>query len=411
MNRISCITINHKNAPVDVLEKIRIQPQDMLAIMGEESEVYTLNTCNRTEVYWTAIETSVVMEFLGKISGMERNTLEDVTDVFTGKNAIRHLFTVASGLDSLVIGEPQILGQVKDAYRQALRASSTSILLNKALHRTFRAAKRIRSETDIGAYPVSVASEAVELAEHIFGDISTSSVLVIGAGDMAGTAAKRLQSRGVKRLCIVNRTHRTACDLAAELGGIPKPFESMEEELVASDIIITSTGSPRPIIGRELMERVMRQRKNNPIIIIDIAVPRDVDPSVSRCYNCYLYDIDALKSIVDRHFTNREHEATRALEIIEEEVEKFDQWILALDATSTIRDIFSLAEQVVDDEISKMTLNGEQKKSLEESLRLTIRRLLHRPVSFLKAHPDIEYIEYARRIFQLDEDYQDRHKG
>jgi len=410
MQRITCLSINHKHAPVEIREQFSLSPQDMLEIMGDSSECYTLNTCNRTEIYWTGIEISVVEKYLEHRSGIDSGVLREVAQVFSGSEAIRHLFMVASGLDSQVIGEPQILGQVKDAYRDALAANTTSTLLNRALHRAFRTAKRIRTETDIGSYPVSVASEAVELAGHIFGDISTSSVLVVGAGDMASIAAKRLQSRGVKRLCIVNRTHRVACDLASELGGIPKPFESLAEELASSDIVITSTGSPRPIIGNELMEPVMKKRKNRPIILIDIAVPRDVDPEVGRCYNCYLYDIDALKSIVDRHYTNREHQIDRAREIIDQEVEKFDRWIRALDATTTIRDLFALIENHVEDQVRNMPLDDDQRTALEETLRLTLRRLLHRPVSFLRAYPDIKHIDYTRRIFQLDEDYQDRNK-
>ena len=219
MERICCISINHKNAPVDIRERIRVEPADIKTILGKDAEACPLNTCNRTEIYYTGIEKADVFRLLGKLSRIEAQRIETVSECLCGPDAMRHLFMVASGLDSLVLGEPQILGQLKEAYRQALAADITDTMLNKAIHRAFRTAKRIRTETSLGSYPVSVASEAVELAEHIFGDVSESAVLVIGAGDMAAIAAKRLRDRGVRRLTIVNRTHAAACDLAGELGG------------------------------------------------------------------------------------------------------------------------------------------------------------------------------------------------
>jgi glutamyl-tRNA reductase len=318
---------------------------------------------------------------------------------------------VASGLDSLVLGEPQILGQMKDAYRDALAAGITDTILNKVLHRAFRSAKRIRTETAIGSYSVSVASEAVELAEHIFGDISESTVLVVGAGDMAGIAARRLKDRGAKYLHIVNRTVSAACQLAGDLGGIARPFENLAEELVTSDIVITSTGSVQPIITRDMVASAMRYRKNKPIIIIDIAVPRDVEEAAGRCYNCYLYDIDALKAIVDRHFAHREAEAQKAAFIIEEESDKFEKWMSSLSAQNTIKDLFSLMDCQIADQLRGQSISNEEKALLEQNLRSTYKRLFHRPVSFLKEHPGAKHIEYVRRIFQLDEDHSDRHKG
>jgi glutamyl-tRNA reductase len=411
MERICCISITHKNAPVDIREQIRIGPLDIHALLQEDSEAFTLNTCNRTEVYWTAMETGAVFKLLTDLSGIEEEQIRQVSEFLTGQDAVRHLFLVASGLDSMVIGEPQILGQMKDAYREALAADTTDTILNKALHRAFRTAKRIRTETSIGNYPVSVASEAVELADHIFGDISESTVLLVGAGDMAGIAARRLKDRGVKQLRIVNRTHSAACDLAGELGGIALPFERLTDELSASDIVIASTGSTHPIITKDMVASAMKSRKNRPIIIIDIAVPRDVEEAVGKCYNCYLYDIDALKAIVDKHFAHREAEADKALTIIDEETYKFERWLGSLSAHSTIKDLFSLMDSHINDQLNALMLPDDEKTALEKNLRASYKRLLHRPVSFLKEHPGIKYIDYVRRIFQLDEDYSDRHKG
>jgi glutamyl-tRNA reductase len=411
MNRICCISINHKNAPVDIRERLRIEPKDILSLLGADSEAYPLNTCNRIEVYWTAIPKETVIDALSRTSGIDKPNLSAMCEYFTDSQAVRHLFMVASALDSLVIGEPQILGQIKDAYREALAAGTTSTILNKALHRAFRAAKRIRTETSIGTYSVSVASEAVELASHIFGDIGSSRALVIGAGDMAGIAAKRLKDRGVKTLIIMNRTHSTACDLAHELSGIARPFNSLEEELGLSDIVISSTGSQQPIITRDMVMAAMKLRKNRPIIIIDIAVPRDVDPAAGKCYNCYLYDIDALKSIVDKHSAHREAEAAKALSIIDEEVIKYERWLSSLTAQGTIKDLFSLVDSYIEGQVRNLPLPQAEKDLVEQNMRSSFKRLLHRPVSFLKEHPGVKYIEYVRRIFKLDEDYSDRHKG
>jgi len=413
MNPLVCISINHKKAPLNIRERIRIDAGDILELMdvAGDTEAYTLNTCNRSEVYAIGIDADDIFLFINRLSGVDIEDLKLHAEVFTGKNAIAHLFMVASGLDSLVIGEAQILGQIKDSYRDSLAAGTTSIYLNKALHRAFRAAKRVRTQTDIGKFPVSVASEAVELACHIFEDISKNSVLIIGAGDMASIAGKRLKDRGVKSLCIINRTRSVACDLAEELGGTPKPFDALYEELIRCDIVISSTGSTSPIITTDMVEKVMKQRRNAPIIIIDIAVPRDVESSAGKCYNCYLYDIDALKSIVEKNFANRQQQMDKAASIIADEVEAFGKWRKSLNAQATIKDLYGLMEDHIQQLIGDIDLAAAQKSMVEQALRTSIRRFLHRPVSFLKENPGINYIEHTRRIFRLDEDYTDRHKG
>ncbi len=411
MNRIGCITISYKTAPVEIREKAMVSPGDFQDLMSRETELFALNTCNRTEVYWVGMDEGAVLARLAERSGMSVEELGKVSRVHRGRDALKHLFQVASGLDSLVIGEAQILGQVKEAYRTALGDKTTSTFLDKALHRSFRTAKRVRTETDIGRYPVSVASEAVELACRIFGDIARSKVLVVGAGDMANIAAARLKDRGAGSLVIVNRTHSAACTLAGELGGVPRPFEALREELVSCDIVVASTGSPVPIIAKSLMDEVMKARRNRPLIIIDIAVPRDVDPAVSKCYNCYLYDIDALKSIVDRHLTDRQGQAEKAHAIIAQEVDLFEKWVHSLNAQATIQDLFSLLDSYVQDEVKQGGLDGDEAARLEQGMRTSLRRLIHRVVSFLKEHPSLANIEHTRRIFQLDGNYQDRHKG
>jgi len=409
MERIRCISITHDTAPVDIRERVRVTPQDIAPVLGENGEAFCLNTCNRTEVYWLGTDAANVYAVLQACSGLDRGIIERVSVLLEGARAVGHLFAVTSGLDSLVLGETQILGQVKEAYRDALAAGITKTVLNKALHRAFRTAKRIRTETGIGAYPVSVASQAVELAQHVFGDIDASAAVVVGAGEMACIAARRLKDRGVKRLRIVNRTFASALDLARDLGGEAGSFEDLAGELAASDIVITSTGASRPIITKDMVTAVMRMRKNRPLIIIDIALPRDVEPEAGHCYNCYLYDIDALKAIVDRHFKKREAEALSARAIVEEETAKFERWTRSLSAHATIRDLYALAETIASEQAGPQASHDALQR--HRDLVLALRRMLHRPVSYLKEHPDASHIEYVRRVFQLDEDFTDRHKG
>jgi glutamyl-tRNA reductase len=411
MNPINCISINHRTAPLSVRERLIIKPSDISGILSDGMEAYVLCTCNRTEIYWVNAVENSIWKVLTGISGINTEKLKTYSESFSGQEALRHLFTVASGLDSLVLGEPQILGQVKDAYRESVAHGITSIYLDKALHRTFKAAKRVRTETDIGNYPVSVASEAVELACHIFDDIKKSRALIIGAGDMASIAGKRLRVKGVNTITVLNRTYENACLLASELDGIPKPFDSLKEELVASDIIITSTGSLIPIITKEMMSEVMKHRKNREVIIIDIAVPRDVESEVSRLYNCFLYDIDALKSIADKHYSKRLLHTGKAIEIINYEVDLFERWLSRLNAQDTIKDMYSLIESYAKEQSSLQELPDGEKMAFETALKSGLKRFLHRPVSFLNDHPAAVHIEYARRLFKLDEEYKDRHKG
>jgi glutamyl-tRNA reductase len=411
MNPINCISINHRTAPLIIRERLIIKPSDLNGILSDDMEAYVLCTCNRTEIYWIHAKGNSIWELLTGISGLDTEQLKTSSEIFSGQEALRHLFMVASGLDSLILGEPQILGQVKDAYRESVAHGITSIYLDKALHRAFKAAKRVRTETDIGSYPVSVASEAVELACHIFGDIKKSRVLIIGAGDMAAIAGKRLREKGVNSVTVLNRTYENACTLASELEGTPKPFDALREELDASDIIITSTGSPFPIITREMMSEVMKHRKNREVIIIDIAVPRDVEGEVGKLYNCYLYDIDALKSVADRHYSKRLLHTGKALEIINYEVDLYERWLTRLNAQDTIKDLYGLIESYTKETAALQPISDEEKAAFEIALTAGLKRFLHRPVSFLNDHPATAHIEFARRLFKLDDEHKDRHKG
>ncbi len=412
MIRIECISINYRHVPVDILERVRIPPEAVVPMLPPGSEAYTLNTCNRAEIYWTGMEKQGVFNMVSGLIGVAPGYLDRISVHLRGEDSVRHLFRVASGLDSMVLGEPQILGQVKDAYKAALDEHMVSIIFNKLLHRAFRTAKRIRTETAIGKFPVSVASEAVELACHVFDEIQGSQVLVIGAGEMATIAAKRLKDRGVSRISILNRTFGRAKELAVELGGMALSFSELHEAVRTSDIIITSTGSQEPIITKDMMSEIMKERHYSPVVMIDIALPRDVEPDVSKVYNCYLYDLDSLKKVVSVNFTQRENEIEKAEEIIEYEVGVFSRWLKGLNAHGTIRDLYNLMEYYISEQLEeKAALVGEKEKAiLEDALRSMAKRLFNRPVSFMKRYPKLDYIEHTRRIFRLDEDYQDRHK-
>jgi len=412
MIRIQCISIDYRHVPIDILEKVRIPPNAVVSMLTPGSEAYALNTCNRAEIYWTGMEKQRVFNKVSGLIDVTPGYLDRISLYLRGEESVRHLFRVASGLESMVLGEPQILGQVKEAYRVALDKHMVSIIFNKLLHRTFRTAKRIRTETAIGRFPVSVASEAVELACHVFDEIQNTQVLVIGAGEMATIAARRLRDRGVSRITILNRTIDRAKELAEELDGVALGFNELHNALKASDILITSTGSSKPIITREMMAEIMKKRHYSPMVMIDIALPRDIEPDVRKVYNCYLYDLDSLKEVVAKNFAEREKEIARAEEIIEYEVGVFSKWLKGLNAHGTIKDLYSLMEYYIYEQLEeKASLIGEKEKViLEDALRSMAKRIFNRPVSFIKRYPKLDYIEHARRIFRLDEDYQDRHK-
>ncbi len=383
---INCITINHKQAPLEIREqvcKITLTP-------GSES--YILNTCNRTEIYWTDAPVDLVLSQLVHASGMQE--LESYAIIHRGREAVSHLFSVASGMESMVLGETQILAQVKAAYKEAVDNKTTGVILNKLLHRSFKAAKRIHTETDINKYPVSVASQAVELASHVFGEVGKC--LIIGAGEMATIAAKRLQERGAEQTYIINRTFEHARSLAEELSGVALPYDQLNEALTSCDIVISSTGADEPIITAPLMQKIMKLRKNRPLLLIDIAVPRDIHPEVAEIYNCYLYDIDSLKNIVDSNMADREQHLDSAREIIRQEVASFEKWSRSLNAQDTIVDLYAM----IDKAIQELDIADRQ------AATQLGKKLIHKPVSFLKNNPD--NIEMVRRIFKLDEEDQNR---
>lgn len=414
------VGINHRTAPVDVRERLACPTSEIGAELKRllsatpVEEAVLVSTCNRVEVYCASekpLEASEsVRAFLSEHRGISRDDLDPHLYTRIGAEAVWQLFRVSSSLDSMVLGEPQILGQIKDAYRIAATHGGTRTLLNKLFHRAFQAAKRVRTETRIGAYAVSVASTAVELASKIFGDLTDRTVLLVGAGDMGELTAQHLLGAGVTKFRIANRTFSAAEALAQQFGGVPAPLENLAEELQLADIIIATTGAPKPIITQSMAQAALKSRKNRPMFFIDIAVPRDIEPKVNRLENAYLYDIDDLQGISDRNLKERESEAARAESLIRMEVEKFEAWRATLEVVPTIVELRTRFEAIAKAELQKALLSvpdaGEkEKKALELLAHNIIGKLLHPPTTMLKKcseEGDAEVSRACRTLFCLE---------
>jgi glutamyl-tRNA reductase len=311
----------------------------------------------------------------------------------------------------MVIGEPQILGQIKEAYSGATREKTTGVILNRLLHRAFHTAKRVRTETGISDAAVSVSYAAVELAKKIFYDFKDKKVLLIGAGEMAELAARHLLSQGVSAIAVANRTFQKAVEVAQTFNGIPVSIEEIGSQLQEADIIISSTAAPGYVITQEQVKGSMKRRRNRPLFFIDIAVPRDVEPEVNNLENVYVYDIDDLKGIIQVNINQRQEEAVKAERIVEEEVIKFEQWLKTLEVVPTIVSLKEKAETIRQAELKKSLpslgdLNSSQIKSLETLTLSITEKILNDPILFLKQKADRPlgktYLDTARRLFRLD---------
>lgn len=398
-SHILLLGVNHKTAAVEVRERLAltdIDPPALRAFSGLPpcQEVFFLPTCNRVEVL---AATQAPAEAVAEIKGLwltrgevEPKDLERSLYVYEGADAIRHLFRVASSLDSMVIGEPQILGQLKEAYRTTSEADTLGVLLNRLLHKAFSVAKRIRTETRIASHAVSISYAAVELARKIFGDLGGKRVMLIGAGEMAELAAQHLLANGIDSLVVANRTLSRGVDLARSLGGGSAiALEEVGEALLEVDIVISSTGATGTVIQKEQVRRVMRPRRQKPLFFIDIAVPRDIDPKVNEVGNVYLYDIDDLKGVVEVNKSEREKEALKAERIVEEEVIKFLAWMESLEVVPLIQRIQAKAEAVRQREIARSRqalgpLTRDQEKALEVLTSSIVHKILRDPVVCLR---------------------------
>lgn len=418
---IVVVGLSHKTAPVEIREKVTFPADKMPAFLSDltnrkgVSEGVILSTCNRVEVI--AITSHIqegieeLKSFIAESNGISRDILDNHLYSHTSEEGIKHAFRVASSLDSMVVGEPQILGQMKDAYQNALEHNVTGIILNKLFRKAFSVAKRVRTETSIASSAVSISYAAVELAKKIFGDLSEKRVLLIGAGEMCELAAKHFVNSGIKEILVTNRTHSRAEKLAAEVGGKALLFENIDLDLDEVDIILSSTGSPVHIISAAQVKKALKKRRNSPMFFIDIAVPRDIDPEINNLDNAYLYDIDNLQGVVESNIKERAKEATAAEEIIGTEIGQFHKWLRTLDITPTIISLREKLEGIRRQEVDKLLgnleeLSDKQKKVIESATNAMINKVLHLPISNLKKMADTAegdlHIDSARKLFDLD---------
>ena len=419
---IILVGLNHKTAPLAVRERLFAGCQertqllsDLQAIDGVR-EILHLSTCNRVEVIAATdnapLAVAGLKEFLARNGGLTGEETASCLYGYTNDEAIRHLFRVAASLDSLVMGETQILGQVKDAYRQALAQNAIGIALNRLMHRAFRTAKRVRTETGIAANPVSVSYAAVELAKKIFGTLTGKKILIIGAGEMAELTGTHLIGNGAEEITVANRSPAQAALLAEKFHGRAVSLASLDETLCDVDIVISSTGAPTYVVTHEMVQRSLRKRKNRLLFLIDIAVPRDIDPAVDAVENVYLYNIDDLQDIVDENMKNRRREALRAEQIVEEEVSQYANWLRELEAVPTIVSLRTKAEGIVQAELEKAQHwmghleNGDREK-VEALVNGIVNKILHAPVAVMKeesaALHSQDIVAAARQLFRLDD--------
>ncbi len=419
---IALLGLNHRTAPIEVRERLAFAhceapPLELLRRLSRIQEVIFLSTCNRVEVIFTSSSpqeaAEEIKDLFASANKVSRELFESCLYFLKGREAIRHVFRVASSLDSMVLGEPQILGQLKEAYRAAANHRTTGVILNRLMHKTFFVAKRVRTETGIASHAVSISYAAVELARKIFGDLSGKTSLLIGAGEMAELAAQHLLTQGVSNITVANRTFERAVELAQRFQGQPARLEEVPDWLLKVDIVISSTGAPGYIITYDQVKGIMRPRRMRPLFFIDIAVPRDIEPEVNRIDNVYVYDIDDLKTVVEENRSQREKEALRAERIIEEEILKFYAWLEGLDVVPTIKSIRAKAEEIRKRELAKTLahigdqLSPEQVKAIEVLTCSIVNKILHDPIIFLKNryHQDGSLVvDMARKLFNLNGD-------
>jgi glutamyl-tRNA reductase len=426
--QIILIGLNHKSAPIHIRETLAFSKEDIRQAINElmqESfilEVCIFSTCNRVELLVVSdlctefVRHQVMDKWLKYLSNhrqIETTDLRPMFYVHQNLNAVRHIFRVASSLDSMIIGEPQILGQIKESYRLAVKKKSAGVLINRLLHRTFSVAKRVRSETGIGDHAVSISYAAIELGRKIFGSLRNKPVMLIGAGEMAELAVEHLIRHHAGTIFVVNRTFERGMQLASRYKGTAIRFEELLDQLVYVDIVISSTGASACILTKTQMKKVMKSRKQRPIFFIDIAVPRDIDPDINQLENAYLYDIDDLQDVIDVNVTQRKKEALQAERIIDVAVVRFEEWLTNLDVVPTIKALRQKIEEITRFEIQKTCQSLQDEKmdqlhpALEKMGNAIMNKILHDPIKFLKGegyHKDRSAcLDLTRKLFCLDE--------
>jgi glutamyl-tRNA reductase len=390
------IGINHKTAPIELRERLAISRDDLpdavraLAAFPGVSECIILSTCNRVEILAAVDSPSTgLTDFLHRYFCLDPASLAPHLYEHRDREAVQHLFRVAASLDSMVVGEPQILGQVKEAYAVARASGTVAGQLERLLQSAFAAAKKVRCETEIGASSVSIASVAVELARQIFGSLDGRTVMLVGAGKMSELSARHLVQQGAGAILVANRTPERARCMAEPFGGRVVPMEQLYETASQADIVISSTSAPHAIFKQEHGQAFLRRRRNQPMFFIDLAVPRDVDPAMGELEGIFVYDIDDLEQIAAAHRSERSREATNAEALIDAEVERFHQWHLTVNAAPAIVELQRQAEEIRQTELKRMqsrlgSLSAEQLEAVEALTRGLVNKFLHPPIHALK---------------------------
>jgi glutamyl-tRNA reductase len=423
MIRIVNIGMNHETAPVELRECLAKEPENTSLALSSMRELPSikegmfLSTCNRVEALCTTENpndaTQSIVSLMSRIGDISEHNFSSNLYTFEDMEAVKHIFRVASSLDSMAVGEPQILGQIKDAYFQATREKTSGVILNRLMHRAFHVAKRVRTETGISDAAISISYAAVELAKKIFHDLSGKKVLLIGAGEMAELAATHLKGHGVESITVANRTFDRAVQIAESFRGIPVSFEEIGFQLLEVDIVITSTASPDYVISHDQVKGSLRKRRNRPLFFIDIAVPRDVEPRVNDLGNIYLYDIDDLKGVIEVNIARRQQEAIKAERIVQEEVIKFEGWLKTLEVVPTIISLKDKAEAIRQVELKRSLgnvdeLTPSQIEMIETLTRSITEKIINDPILVLKRKADRpskdSYLDITRKLFDLDKD-------
>lgn len=415
---VAALGISYREAPVEVREKVALPPCQARAFSrklveaGLATEAVVLSTCNRTEIY-TVVQTEAareeILELLTADREVGRADFEDYVFWYTGVAAVEHLYRVAASLDSMVLGEAQILGQVREAYRTATEERSTGPILNRLFHTSLRVGKRVRSETSIGDHSLSVPRVATKLAAEVFGDLSGRSALIVGAGEMSELVVESLRDAGVTGFRIANRTRERAEHLARRVGGEATSLDSLADELVRADVVVSSTGADDWVVTSEVVSGALRLRED-PIFFIDIAVPRDVDPAIQTLDRAYLYDIDDLQAVVEHNAEDRSRAAEEAEAVISPEVQGFMSWLSTLHVVPLIKELRSEAERIRAHEFSRavggLDLSEKEEKAVERMSQLLVNKLLHGPIAEIKARAEagepFQHYEVKRRLLALD---------
>ncbi|MGX5914431.1 glutamyl-tRNA reductase [Aliidiomarina sp. Khilg15.8] len=388
---ILALGVNHKTASVEVREKVAFQPDDLelalqsLTQLGHVSESVIVSTCNRTELYCHLEDDDLtpIIEWLAQFHQLPPGELSQYIYQHADDSAVNHLMSVASGLDSLVLGEPQILGQVKQAYQQARQAGTVGTIFERLFQSTFAVAKDVRTHTEVGQNAVSVAFAAVNLAKHIFSNLKTSRVLLVGAGETAELVARHLSEQGVARIQIANRTRERGEALAQAVGGEAHALTELHTLLPQADIVISSTASPLPIIGKGLVESAIKKRRHQPMLLIDLAVPRDIEEQVGDLDDVYLYTVDDLQSIVSANRKQRESEAETARDMITEQAQIFSDWMRSLNSVDLLRRYRQSNQEAAQQPVERALAALAAGKAADEVVRELSQRLtntlMHQP--------------------------------